>query len=266
MDEREYSLIEHLADLRKRLGRALIGVGIVAVAAFAAADRLLELLRAPMVRIVQEVQGQTATFITTSPAEYFVCQMKVALVAGIFLASPWILYQVWMFIAPGLYDHEKGYVTAFVWAGALCFCGGAAFAYFVAFPPMFRFFVESTPKDISMMPSIAEHLSFTLKLLLAFGAVFETPVIVFILSVAGIVDPEKLGQYRKYVVVVAFIVGAILTPSPDVLSQLLLAGPLLLLYEVGVLVSRLAVKAGGTPLSRKERAAEYAKTHTPPTP
>lgn len=259
MDEKEYSLVEHLADLRKRLARALVGVGIVAAAAFAVSDRLLEALREPMIAIVREVHGQAARFIVTSPAEYFVAQMKVALVAGLFLASPWVLYQVWLFVAPGLYEHEKRYVSAFVIAGAGCFVGGGAFCYFVAFPPMFRFFVESTPPDVALAPRIAEHLSFTLKTMLAFGVVFQTPVIVFILSIAGIVDPAQLGQYRRYVVLVAFVVGAVLTPSPDVLSQLLLAGPLLLLYELGVLVSRMAVKAGGAPLSRKERAARAAR-------
>lgn len=258
MDEKEYSLIEHLADLRKRLARALIGVFAVAAGAFAVSDPLLALLRDPMTAIVREVHGAAATFIVTSPAEYFVSQMKVALVAGLFIASPWVLYQVWLFVAPGLYDHEKRYVTAFVWAGAACFVGGAAFAYFVAFPPMFRFFVESTPPDVALQPRIAEHLSFTLKMLLAFGVVFQTPVIVFILSVAGIVDPAKLGQYRRYVVLAAFVLGAVLTPTPDVLSQLLVAGPVLFLYEIGVLVSRVAVKAGGAPLSRKERAERYA--------
>jgi sec-independent protein translocase protein TatC len=258
VDEKEYSLVEHLADLRKRLARALIGVFIVAIAAFAVSDEMLALLRGTMTSIVREVHGAGATFIVTSPAEYFVAQMKVALVAGVFLASPWVLYQIWLFVAPGLYDHEKRYVTAFVWAGAACFVGGAVFCWFVAFPPMFRFFVESTPPDVALQPRIAEHLAFSLKMLLAFGVVFQTPVVVFILSVAGIVDPEKLGQYRRYVVLGAFIVGAVLTPTPDILSQFLLAGPLLLLYEIGVLVSRLAVKAGGAPLSRKQRAEKYA--------
>ena len=126
---------------------------------------------------------------------------------------------------------------------------------------MFRFFVESLPPDIMMTPSIADHFSFTLKMLLAFGVVFETPVVIFILSVAGIIDPHALGKYRKYVVVIAFIVGAVLTPTPDILSQALLAGPLLVLYEVGVFVSRIAVKVGGTPLSRQERADAYEKAH-----
>lgn len=268
MDEREYSLMEHLAELRGRLAKALIGVGIIGIAAFAISDRILKLLRLPLDRAVAAANIYAsehglppveAHFIVIAPAEYIVAQMKAAFVAGLFIASPWVLYQIWMFISPGLYDHEKRYVTAFVWAGAACFCGGAVFAYLVVFPQMFAFFVAQNPPDILMTLSIAEHFSFTLKMLIAFGVVFETPVVIFILSISGIVDPNSLYKYRKYVIVVAFIIGAVLTPSTDPLSQLLLAGPLLVLYEVGVLVSRFAVKATGTPLSRKARAAEFEK-------
>lgn len=268
MDEREYSLMEHLADLRGRLGKALIGVALVGVAAFAVSDHMLAFLRIPLDNAVTTVNAELlnagkklieAKFVVIAPAEYLICQMKAAIVAGLFIASPWVLYQIWLFIAPGLYDHEKRYVTWFVWAGALCFCGGAVFAYFAVFPTMFVFFVKNNPPDIFMTLSMAEHFSFSLKMLVAFGAVFETPVVIFILSIAGIVDPNALGKYRKYVVVIAFIVGAILTPTPDIMSQALLAGPLLVLYEVGVLVSRLTVKVTGTPLSRKERAEKFEK-------
>jgi sec-independent protein translocase protein TatC len=268
MDEREYSLMEHLAELRGRLAKALIGVGLVGIAAFAVSEQILAILRAPLDKAVKAANIAAAAeglpaieahFIVIAPAEYIVCQMKAAFVAGLFIASPWVLYQIWMFISPGLYDHEKRYVSAFVWAGAACFCGGAVFAYFVVFPQMFGFFVANNPPDIMMTLSMAEHFGFSLKMLVAFGVVFETPVVIFILSIAGIVDPASLYKYRKYVVVVAFIVGAVLTPSPDAMSQLLLAGPLLVLYEVGVLVSRFAVKVTGTPLSRKDRAAEFDK-------
>ncbi len=268
MDDREYSLMEHLAELRGRLAKALIGVGLVAIASFVISDSILKLLRAPLDKAVAAANKHAlennlppveAHFIVIAPAEYIVSQMKAAFVAGLFIASPWVLYQIWLFISPGLYDHEKRYVSAFVWAGAACFCGGAVFAYLVVFPQMFGFFVANNPPDILMTLSIAEHFSFSLKMLVAFGVVFETPVVIFILSIAGIVDPNTLYKYRKYVVVVAFIVGAVLTPSPDAMSQLLLAGPLLVLYEVGVLVSRFAVKVTGTPLSRKDRAAEFEK-------
>ena len=266
MDDREYSLMEHLSDLRLRLLRALLGVLVVAVGAFFVSDELLLLLREPMEKILRESYGPTAHFVTTGVAEYIFCQIKAALVAGVFLASPWILYQAWLFIAPGLYDHERRYATAFVWAGAVCFVGGAVFAYFVVFPPMFEFFVNAQPADVRILPSLSEHFSFTLKMLLAFGVVFETPVVVFILSLAGIINPTSLSTWkvRRYVVVVAFVIGAVLTPSPDAISQLLLAGPLLVLWEIGILVSRIVVGRAGHPLSRKERAEQQSPP--PPAP
>lgn len=259
MDEKEYSLVEHLGELRLRLGRALIGVAILAAAAFAVSDTLLELLREPMQKILVEVHGPTARFIVVGAAEYLVCQMKAALVAGIFLASPWVLYQVWLFVAPGLYDHEKKYVSLFVWAGAFFFCAGATFCYFAVFPTMFDYLVRMLPPDIALLPSLEEHFSFTLKMLLGFGLAFETPVIIFILSLAGIVDPSTLSKYRKHVTVVCLIAGAVLTPTPDPLSMFLLAGPLFVLFELGVLVSRLTLAATGKPLDRKGRAADAAK-------
>ena len=262
VDDKEYTLIEHLADLRARLGRALFGILVFAVGAFAVSEQLLELLRAPMQSILTEVHGPTARFMVTGAAEYVVAQMKVALVAGVFLSSPWVLYQVWCFVAPGLYAHERRYAIIFIWAGAVCFCAGGAFCYFAVFPTMFRFLVESIPPDIAMMPSLDEHFSFTLKMLLAFAVVFETPVFIFVLSLAGIVDPHKLGAYRRYVIVIAFIIGAVLTPTPDFLTQFMLAGPLIVLFEIGVLVSKFAVQVAGKPLSRRDRA-EATSTPSP---
>jgi sec-independent protein translocase protein TatC len=270
MDEREYSLFEHLADLRVRVVRACIGLGIVTIAMFppipgvtdrSISELLLEWLRLPMIKLLQEHAGPSAHFVVLGAADYVICQMKAALVAGVFLASPWILYQVWLFIAPGLYDKEKRYVVLFVWAGAFCFVGGAVFAYFAVFPTMFRFLVTSLPPDLAMTPSLEEHFSFTLKMLLAFGVVFETPVLIFILSLAGIIDPNSVGKYRKYVIIGAFIVGAVLTPTPDFLSQTLLAGPMIVLFELGVLVSRLVVGVAGKPLDRTENKDAASETN-----
>src|SRR5688572_30714368 len=221
MDEKEYSLVEHLGELRKRLGRALIGVALIGAAAFVVSDELLAFLRAPMEYELHAVYGPNARFVTMGAAEYFFCQMKAALVAGIFLASPWVLYQVWLFIAPGLYDNEKKYVVSFVWAGAFFFCGGAAFCYFAVFPQMFRYLITSLPPDIALLPNLEEHFTFTLKMLLGFGVAFQTPVVIFILSLAGIVDPSTLNKYRKHVTVISLIVGAVLTPTPDPLSMFL---------------------------------------------
>jgi sec-independent protein translocase protein TatC len=193
------------------------------------------------------------------------CQMKAALVAGIFIASPWVLYQIWQFISPGLYDHEKKYVGLFVWAGAFFFCAGAVFCYFAVFPPMFTYLISTLPPDIALMPSLEEHFTFTLKMLLGFGIAFETPVVIFILSLAGIVDPRSLTKYRRHVVVFALVIGAVLTPGGDPLSMSLLAGPLFVLFELGVLVSRLTLSAAGKPLDRKARAAADEEKQRPTT-
>lgn len=253
MDDREYTLFEHLADLRQRLVRAAIGVVAISLAAFAVSEELIHLLRLPLEAALENVSGGTAQFVVIAPAEYFIAQLKAAFVAGIFLSSPWSLYQLWKFISPGLYQHEQRWAVAFVWAGAFFFCAGAVFAYLLVFPGMFRFFLSATvDADVAMTLSIAEHLSFSLKLLLAFGVVFEAPVIVFILSMAGIVDPRSLTKYRAYVLVAGFILGAILTP-PDILSQTLLALPLVVLFELGVFVSRIVLKFKGTPLKREKK-------------
>ncbi len=263
MDEREYTLIEHLSDLRKRLVRAGIGVVAVSLLTFAVSEELINILRLPLEVALQDVSSGNAQFVVIAPAEYFIAQLKAALVAGIFLSSPWSLYQLWLFVSPGLYEHEQRWAVAFVWAGAFFFCAGAVFAYYLVFPGMFRFFLAATVEaNVAMTLSIAEHLSFSLKLLLAFGVVFEAPVVVFVLSMAGIIDPRTLGKYRAYVIVVGFIMGAILTP-PDILSQTLLALPLVVLFEFGVLVSRVVLKFKGTPLKREKKPDEAPRGEGP---
>jgi sec-independent protein translocase protein TatC len=269
VDEREYTLVEHLADLRVRLVRAVAGLLLFTLVLLpplpglerSLSEMMLELLRAPMVELLKQ-HSPGAHFQVLGVADYIVCQMKCALVGGVFLSSPWWLYQAWLFVAPGLYQTERRYVTSFVWAGALCFCLGAVFAYMFVFPTMYEFLVKSVPADLVMNPSLDEHFSFTLKMLLAFGVVFETPVVIFILSLIGIVDPEELGGYRKYVIVGSFVVGAVLTPTPDFLSQSLLAGPMIVLFEIGVFISRMTVRVAGRPLQR----AKKMKPVTPPPP
>lgn len=241
MDEREYSLFEHLSELRDRIVRAGIGVFIIALAAFAVSEELLELLKVPVVTAAEQLGMGGAKFVVIAPAEYFIAQLKVAFVAGLFLSSPWSLYQIWMFTAPGLHKHEQKWVVAFVGAGSFFFISGALFAYQFVFPPMFKFFLEATrDADIEMTLSVAEHFSFSLKLLIAFGVVFQTPVIVFVLVMAGVVEPDDLAKNRAYVIAAGFIIGAMLTP-PDVLSQTMLALPLVILYEGGLWASRLVM-------------------------
>jgi sec-independent protein translocase protein TatC len=242
LDDREYSLVEHLSELRDKLVRAAIGIFAVSLGAFAVSEDILKLLREPMDVAVTLVAGAEAKFIVISPAEYFIAQLKAAVVAGVFLSMPWTLYQLWSFVAPGLYKRERRWAMMFIWAGAFFFLAGGAFAYFAVFPGMFKFFIENTMKaGVDMTLSVAEHFSFTLKLLLAFGLVFQAPVVVFVLSMAGVVNPRTLGKYRGVVVVVGFVLGAILTP-PDVLSQVLLALPLVVLFELGLMAAKVAIK------------------------
>ena len=262
MDEREYSLLEHLNELRQRIMRAALGVFPISLATFAVSKDILEILKQPMLKAMREFPNAKAEFVVIKPMEYIIAQLKAAVVTAIFLAMPWILYQLWLFIAPGLYAKEKRYVLGFVWAGSLFFIAGGVFAYFLVFPGIFRFDIEQTlAANVAQTYSVAEHFSMTLKLLLAFGLAFEAPVIVFILSVAGIVNPVTLGRYRSYVFVAAFVVGAILTP-PDILSQVLLATPLVILFELGMWAARVALwfRERGKPATNAESGAMSDET------
>lgn len=264
MDEREYTLIEHLTELRMRVVRAGIGVLIVSFACMAVAEEIIHLLRIPLEDALVDVSAGSAKFVVIAPAEYFIAQLKAALVGGIFLSSPWSLYQIWLFVSPGLYEHEKKWASFFVISGAFFFVAGGLFSYFFVFPGMFRFFLGATvDAGVEMTLSIAEHLSFSMKLLLAFGVAFQTPVIVFVLSMAGIVEPKTLARYRPYVFVGAFVLGAVLTP-PDILSQTLLALPLLFLFELGLIASRIVIHFKGTPLKRRKKEEEPVAPQSTP--
>ena len=189
-----------------------------------------------------EVLGEGARFVVLAPHEYFFVQLKIALVAGIFISSPWLFYQFWLFVAPGLLKQERKYVFAFVSAGAFFFTGGALFCYAVVFPPMFTFFVGTLPEGILGNYSVGVLYGFVTNMLLAFGLVFEAPVVVFLLAVMGIIDPENLGKWRRYVIVFAFILAAVITPTPDPLTQSLMAVPMILLYELGLFAARLFLR------------------------
>jgi len=237
MDEREYSLVEHLRDLRTRLGYGVLGIVIATFGCFAFSDAFILWLKTPMA----DVLGAEAQFVVLAPHEYFFVKLKIALVAGIFVSSPWLFYQFWLFVAPGLFKHERKYVFSFVFAGAFFFIAGAVFCYFVVFPPMFTFFVGTLPEGIVGTYSVGVLYGFATNMLLAFGLVFEAPVVVFLLAVMGIVDPDNLGKWRRYVIVLAFILAAVITPTPDPLTQSLMAVPMILLYELGLFAARLFI-------------------------
>ncbi len=229
--------LSHLEELRKRLVVCAIGVGAGFVIAYIFAERLFQLLVAPLKAVMPE--GDQLIF--TNLPEMFFAYIKVAFIAGIMAASPLIFYQLWMFIAPGLYRKEKKMAIPFVISSTILFVGGALFGYFVVFPFGFKFFIGFSNEYVKALPSVKQYFSFSMKLLLAFGVVFELPVIIFFLSKMGIVTPQFLRQKRKYAILLTFALAAILTP-PDVITQCMMAGPLIVLYEIGILVSRIAQK------------------------
>jgi sec-independent protein translocase protein TatC len=235
-DEKQ-PFMSHLEELRKRLIACAISVGVAFVIAYIFSERLFELLVLPLKRVMPEDQQ----LIFTNLPEMFIAYLKVAFIAGILVAAPFIFYQIWLFVAPGLYQKEKRYLIPFVVFSTILFVGGALFGYFVVFPFGFKFFMGFTNEYVKALPSVKQYLSFSIKLLFAFGIVFELPVVIFFLAKMGIVTPAYLRKKRKYAILLAFVFGAILTP-PDVMTQFMMAVPLVLLYEIGIVVARLARK------------------------
>jgi sec-independent protein translocase protein TatC len=235
LDDEKQPFMTHLEELRKRLIACAVAVGVGFVASYIFSERLFQLLIAPLTEVMPE--GNSLIF--TNLPEMFLTYLKVAFVAGILVTAPYIFYQLWMFIAPGLYRNEKRYLFPFVITSTLLFVGGSLFGYFVVFPFGFKFFMGFSNETVKALPSVKQYFSFSVKLLFAFGLVFELPVVIFFLSKIGLVTPELLRRQRKYAILLTFALGAILTP-PDVITQLMMAGPLILLYEVGILVSKMA--------------------------
>lgn len=233
MLEGQESFLSHLVELRDRLIRILIAVLIVFVPMAFFARELYSLLAAPLLHVLP-VGG---TMIATDVVGVFLVPMKVALVVSFLVVLPYVLYQIWAFVAPGLYAHEKKFAVPMLIASVLLFFTGMAFAYFAFFPMVFGFMAKFAPVGVSWMTDIEKYFSFVLTMFLAFGATFEVPVIVIVLVKMGFVRVEKLREWRPYVIVGAFVVGAIFTP-PDVISQLMMALPMWLLFEVGVFMAR----------------------------
>jgi len=227
------TFISHLIELRSRLLRSIVAVAIVLLALFPWAKDIYALLAAPLLHALPK----GATMIATDVTGTFFVPLKVTLVVALLIALPYVLWQAWAFVAPGLYQHERRLALPVLVSSFLCFLAGMAFAYFVVFPIAFRFFAGYAPEGVTMMTDIDKYLSFVLTMFVAFGVTFETPVVVIVLVRFGIVPLAKLRAVRPYMIVGAFVVGAVFTP-PDVVSQLLLAVPLWLLYELGLLLAR----------------------------
>lgn len=232
MADVQMPLTAHLEELRWRLLRVLIAVGIAFVGCYNYSEVLFHLLTQPLLSIpLADGSGDNVHLIGTGIVEAFFTKLKVSLIAGFFLASPIVFHQLWMFIAPGLYEHEKRYAIPFVLAATVFFLAGASFCYTLVLPVGYKFFVEQYG-TIGVSPEIriSEYLTFTSRMLLAFGLTFELPVITFFLARIGVVTHQMMIGSFRYAVLVIFIVAAVLTPTPDAASQMLMAGPLLLLY------------------------------------
>jgi sec-independent protein translocase protein TatC len=253
-EEPQETFLSHLIELRTRLVRSLLAVGICALPMLYFSSELYDLLAMPLISSLPQGSKMIATGVITP----FLIPMKIAMMAALLVALPYVLYQAWAFVAPGLYSHEKRLALPLVVSSTVLFFIGMAFCYFVVFKRVFVFISHFAPKSISVAPDIEAYFNFVLGMFLAFGLAFEVPVVVVVLAITGLVKIEQLREWRGYVIVVIFIVAAVVTP-PDVVSQISLALPMCLLYEAGIVFAQLAVRR------RKDAAlAEGAGEETPP--
>lgn len=236
VDAYRMPLMEHLRELRRRMVVALIATTIGFCISFVFVNEIWTFLMAPMAGVL-EASNKDAGMITTEPLEGFLTLLKVAGVAGVGIASPVIFWEMWRFIAPGLYQNERRVVLPLVVSSTVLFAAGAAFCYYVIFVVAFPFFINITGEEIAALIKIDSYLSFVTRMILAFGVCFQLPVGVFFLARMGLVDHRDLMNFFRYAVVAIFIVASVLTP-PDIVSQVLMAGPLIFLYGVGIVVAR----------------------------
>jgi len=235
----EQPFVQHLVELRNRLVKSIIAIGVcvLVLAIYPGPAALYDLLAAPLVASLPK----GATLIATSVISPFMVPLKIMMVTGLLIALPAVLWQVWAFVAPGLYSHEKKLVLPLVISSTLLFFAGVAFCYFFVFGRVFRFIQSFAPKSITAAPDIEAYLDFVLSMFLAFGLAFEVPIVVVVLARMGVVSIDKLKSFRSYFIVVAFVAAAIVTP-PDVVSQLALAIPMCFLYEIGIWAAQLFIK------------------------
>ena len=234
----EGTLISHLLELRDRLLRAFVVVAVVSIPCLYFANDIFQFVAQPLMAKLPA----GATMIATSVMAPFMTPIKTAVVAGLFIAMPFVLYQAWAFVAPGLYRREKRFAIPLLLSSIVLFYAGVAFAYYVVFPLMFAYFAMTTPQGVTMMTDINSYLDFVLMLFFAFGVAFEVPVATVLLVLTGLVKVEALSRNRGYVLIGIFVVAAFLTP-PDAISQSAMAIPMYLLYEFGILMSRVMLKA-----------------------
>ena len=247
----EGTLISHLLELRTRLMRAFLAVAVVFIPMAFYSNRIFEWLSQPLRRVLPP----NSALISTSVTAPFTTPLKLAFVAALVVAMPYVLYQLWAFVAPGLYRHERRYAVPLLLSSIVLFYVGTAFAYFAVLPLIFNFFVNTTPHGVQMMADITMYMDFVLKLLFSFGLAFEVPVAVVLLVLMGIVPLARLTQIRGYVLIAVFVIAAIVTP-PDAVSQTIMAVPMYLLYEGGILMARLMQRGDGSAKQQQAKTGE----------
>lgn len=240
-DNKQDSLVSHLVELRDRLIRIVLGIVVVLLCLFPFANEIYTFLAEPLLRHLPEQSSMVAIDV----ASPFLTPFKLVMLLSVIITIPWILYQLWAFVAPGLYKHERKFVLPLLVSSSALFYLGMLFAYYVVFPLVFGFFTRVTPDGVEVMTDISRYLDFVTKMFIAFGAAFEVPVLTFILIMTGVTTVEALSAARSYVIVAAFVVGMLLTP-PDIISQFLLAIPVWLLFELGLIMSRIVQKRSKT--------------------
>jgi len=245
--EDKMSFMEHLGELRTRIVRALSALLVGTVIALPFSQRIVDWLARPVTKLNHNL-------VFTAPAEAFWVQMKVGIIVGVFLSAPMILWQVWSFVSPGLHQHEKKYALPFVIIGSLLFIGGGAFSLFVVTPYAIEFLLSYARPGLTPMITLQNHVDFLLKFTVAFAAVFELPLALTILARVGVVNAKMLSRNRKYAILGAFVAAAALTPTPDAFNQAMMAGPLIILYEVGIVCARVFGRKAAPPPAPVETA------------
>lgn len=237
IDGKEQSLLDHLIELRDRLLHMVLAVLILFLALFPFSEQIFTAVAQPLLALMPEGTSMIATSVT-SP---FLVPFKLVLLLAVLLAVPYLLHQLWAFVAPGLYSHEKRLAAPLLISSVFLFYCGIAFAYFVVFPLLFAFFIAVAPEGVSVMTDIGQYLDFIIAIFFAFGIAFEVPVATYLLILAGATTADKMAKKRPYIIVGAFVIGMMLTP-PDVISQSLLAIPMWALFEIGLIMSRIFIK------------------------
>lgn len=226
------SFFDHLAELRRRLAWSVAIVAVMAFVSFEYAPEIFTWLRQPLALLPRQ------SMTVLGPLEMFATYIKLAIIASLFVSAPFLMLQIWLFVAPGLLPSEKRWILPFIILGSVFFVGGGAFAYYAVLPTVFKYLVAMVPEGVEAHYSVSAYVSLVLQLLLAFGAVFELPLLMWILSAAGFFSPEAYAGFRKYWVVLAALIGGILTPTPDPFTQMMMAIPLMIFFELGIMGAR----------------------------